>query len=64
MNKDIMRSLGFGEEMAKVEAGLCPFCNRPIHPNVEFRDDSSRREYEVSGLCQACQDRMFGKEEG
>ena len=27
---------------------------------VKFRDDLSRREYTISGLCQRCQDRIFG----
>ena len=27
---------------------------------ISFRDDISRREYHISGLCQRCQDSMFG----
>lgn len=27
---------------------------------TEFRDELSQREYTISGLCQACQDRVFG----
>ena len=26
----------------------------------EFRDELSRREYRISGLCQKCQDAFFG----
>lgn len=26
----------------------------------EFRDDISRKEYTISGMCQKCQDRTFG----
>ncbi len=29
-------------------------------PATEFRDPESRREYEISGLCQKCQDEVFG----
>jgi hypothetical protein len=29
-------------------------------PAVEFKDDCSRREYRISGLCQKCQDSFFG----
>lgn len=25
-----------------------------------FRDETSRREYRISGLCQKCQDEIFG----
>lgn len=29
-------------------------------PATKFRDDLSKREYTISGLCQKCQDRIFG----
>ncbi len=32
-------------------------------PAIEFRDAVSRREYTISGLCQKCQDEIFGTEE-
>jgi hypothetical protein len=60
MNKDIMRMAGFGKEVEKVELGLCPFCQVTIKME-DFRDDISRREYKISGLCQSCQDNIFGK---
>lgn len=28
---------------------------------TEFRDEVSRKEYAISGLCQECQDKIFGK---
>lgn len=28
-------------------------------PAIEFRNDISKREYSISGLCQACQDDLF-----
>ena len=37
----------------------CAFCP---YPNLKFRDRVSKREYEISALCQDCQDEMFGKE--
>ncbi len=58
MNKNIMKKAGFEKEVRKVEEGLCPFCNKPIHAG-EFRDEISVREYGISGLCQKCQDGMF-----
>ena len=27
----------------------------------DFRDNLSRKEYSISGLCQDCQDEFFGK---
>ena len=31
--------------------------------NLEFNDELSRKEYGISGLCQCCQDGIFGTEE-
>lgn len=42
-----------------VAHGFCPFCEREVK-DEEFRDDLSRKEYSISGLCQQCQDEMFG----
>ena len=37
---------------------FCPFCQAtPTY--FEFRDALSAREYEISGLCQECQDKVF-----
>ena len=60
MNEDIMRQAGFNKEIDRVKQGKCPFCNKKINPD-EFRDEHSRREYKISGLCQKCQDEFFGK---
>lgn len=32
-------------------------------PATEYRDDLSAREYRISGLCQTCQDAVFGTED-
>jgi len=53
-----MRSLGFGEEVDLVEAGRCPFCKSEVEPD-SFKNEISRREYRISGLCQDCQDKTF-----
>ena len=29
-------------------------------PAVDFRNEISRKEYSISGLCQKCQDEIFG----
>ncbi len=55
-----MRAFGFDKEVEAVQAGKCPFCGKQIDPN-EFRDALSKKEYTISGLCQNCQDEMFGK---
>ena len=62
MNKDIMRAVGFSEEVDRVEAGNCPFCGRQVDGG-SFRDELSRKEFRISGLCQSCQDGFFKEKE-
>jgi len=42
--------------------GICPFCKKKVDEN-SFKDDLSRREFEISGLCQKCQDDFFKESE-
>ncbi len=44
----------------KIENDLCVFCHKPA---TDFRDGVSRKEYQISGLCQKCQDDFFTEEE-
>jgi len=50
---------GRSASIAKV-GGQCVGCGEF---NLEFRDELSRKEYGISGLCQCCQDNVFGGEE-
>lgn len=55
--EQLRRSI-FSEEYARRDKGLCPFCGKEI--NLEaFRDELSRKEFNISGLCQTCQDETF-----
>ena len=57
---NILEQAGFSEQVKNMEQGLCAFCGKPV--NVEdFRDAPSRKEFCISGLCQKCQDGVFGK---
>jgi hypothetical protein len=58
MNKEIMKAAGFGEQVKDVEAGNCPFCHKKVDL-AEFRDEVSKKEFKISGLCQKCQDSVF-----
>jgi len=40
-----------------LQNNLCVSCH---HPAGEFRDPLSAKEYNISGLCQTCQDSIFG----
>lgn len=49
----------FPTERAMKEMALCPFCQVGIN-EADFRDALSVKEYHISGLCQSCQDEVFG----
>lgn len=49
----------FPEQVARQKEGLCPTCGGEI---TEFRNALSRREFEISGMCQECQDSVFGED--
>jgi len=36
----------------------CPTCRGDIK-EVDFRDELSKKEYSISGMCQKCQDKVF-----
>jgi hypothetical protein len=42
-----------------IKAGLCPMCQRELSL-TPFRDALSEREFSISGMCQVCQDSIFG----
>ena len=56
MNKEILRKIGFGNQVELIENKQCPICKEEIGG---FRDEQSKKENTISGLCQACQDRFF-----
>lgn len=51
----------FGRTTAIHEA-RCSSCQDPVAME-DFRDDLSRKEYRISGLCQKCQDSVWGSPE-
>jgi len=59
MNQEIMKKLGFTEEVNMVNQGICPFCGRKVDV-TSFRDDISLKEFRIGGLCQTCQDDFYG----
>jgi hypothetical protein len=57
--KSFLRELGFWQEVAIVEDCRCSFCTERVDED-EFRNEVFMREFESSGLCQGCQDTVFG----
>lgn len=63
MNKDLMKTSGlFDVEMEFVAHNFCPRCRKAIDL-LKFRDTLSLKEYNISGLCQSCQDDIFEEPE-
>jgi hypothetical protein len=63
MNKDILRQAGLGKFVDLVENGQCPTCEKRI--TQEMADKMSyvsKKELEISGMCQECQDGEFNEE--
>ena len=60
MNKDIMKQMGFEKAVELVEENKCPVCKKTIDMK-SFADELSIAEYNLSGMCQACQDSIFGE---
>lgn len=63
--KDVLKrpaDLVFPDRRPAIRRGRCiappAGCGRQIEGG--FRDGRSLREYEISGLCQQCQDEFFG----
>jgi len=60
MNKEVIKKM-FPEMVKRVENNQCPTCGKSIGPK-EFKDELSRKEFGISGMCQQCQDETFKDE--
>ena len=59
MSKSISISISFDDWEDAVTDGRCPACGNSVRIK-SLRDTLSRKEYKISGLCQKCQDEVFG----
>ena len=41
-----------------IKTNICVICGTSAQ---EFKDELSRKEYNISGMCQQCQDEIFGE---
>ena len=48
---------GYSRQEA-IDEGVCATCGEKAS---KFRDEVSEREYQISGMCQSCQDDTFGE---
>ena len=50
----------FAPNLSRTDAiknNICVFCGEPASV---FKDELSKREFSISGLCQNCQNKVFG----
>ena len=59
MNPEIMKAVGFEKAVKDIKAEKCPTCGEYVSAN-NFRDRLSLEEFRISGMCQVCQDSIFG----
>lgn len=57
--KRLLKAFEFRREVAAVKMCRCPLCSE-IVDKTEFRNKAFEKEFETSGLCQGCQDSVFG----
>jgi hypothetical protein len=52
-----LAKLLYGKSLIEtIKKDECIHCGKPA---TEFRDDTSRKEYTITGYCQECQDKFF-----
>ncbi len=57
---DDLSKAAFGTSNSEaISSSICINCKKPVNPETDFTDEVSKREYGISGLCQACQDEFF-----
>jgi len=62
MNKELLKKVGFTKEVKRIDDNECPFCGETINED-DFKDALCLKEYKISGLCQTCQEKVFGKKD-
>ena len=56
--KQLLRAAGLGIAVDLLEEGKCPLCGKEKAQDT-IKDSHSMKEFEISGMCQRCQDEMF-----
>lgn len=55
---DAFSKQAFGRTTSEaVKGDICVACGKPA---TQFKDVLSKKEFTISGMCQACQDSVFG----
>ena len=49
----------YPKQAIRIANNRCPTCNAEMDLS-KFKDSLSKKEYGISGMCQQCQDSVFG----
>ena len=60
---DLFKNLYGVDRKTSITNCTCVSCGAENITEKSFRDEVSLREFHISGLCQVCQDKVFGFEE-
>jgi len=55
---ELLTSITGRSRVTSIQDNVCTTCGRPA---LEFNDSLSKKEYTIFGMCQRCQDSVFGK---
>lgn len=59
--ENIIKAFTGRDRIKTIKGNSCMFSELVNKPHVmEFKDELSKKEYAISGLCQSCQDDTFG----
>lgn len=59
INEAINMLFGIDREKS-IQNNKCVFCGKIVDPDTEFKDELSRKEFTISGICDTCQRKTFG----
>jgi hypothetical protein len=58
IDETIKNLFGF-DRVQSITKRVCVFCGVSVDEN-SFKDELSKKEFTISGICQSCQDKVFG----
>lgn len=54
--ENVIRKTFSVDRLKSIRNDTCVFCGNPA---LTFKDELSKKEFSISGICQSCQDEVF-----
>jgi hypothetical protein len=59
--KDMLANIAYGNNRQDaIKNSTCVKCKEFVNPEIDFKDEISRKEFVISQLCYKCQCEVFG----